>query len=69
MSLDKVIRILQRMAVGKPGKVEVFGLEPGVIGVCITGMEQREKNNLFLAMQMEAGEYSYKVVEVLDGGE
>ena len=66
MSLDKVVRILKRLAVGKPGKVEVFGLEPGVVGVCITGMEQREKDSLFRAMQLEAGEYSYRVIEVWD---
>lgn len=69
MSLEKVVRILKRMAVGKPGNVEVFGLDVGVVGVCITGMEEREKNNLMMAMQMEAAEYSHKVIEVQDAGE
>jgi len=66
MSLEKVVRILKRMAVGKPGNVEVFGLDVGVVGVCITGMDEREKKNLLLVMQMEAGEYSYRVIEVLN---
>jgi len=69
MSLEKVVRILKKMAVGKPGKVEAFGFDVGMVGVCLTGMDEREKNNLLLPLQMEAAEYSYRVVEVTDAGE